>query len=120
MLTNSETAHRNGTAIASPRADVYEADDAYVVSLDMPGVLRDAIHVTVENSTLAVHAVGPSPVADDSTSRLDEIKRTEFRRSFNLGKDVDVERIEAQYHQGVLTIRIHKNESAKPRTIQIQ
>lgn len=132
----------------SPRVDVREEQERYVLEADMPGLSQDEIEVKVENNVLTFSSIDPESRREDSarneaaeeqrdesaegrsTSRseksdgrgqylLKERIRPSYSRSFSLPKDADPAQIEAHYSGGVLTLTIKKAEEAKPRNIKI-
>ena len=104
----------------SPRADVAEADDAYFLTLDLPGIDRDALDVTFDDGTLKISGERQH-TAERTGARAHRVERAHgrFFRSFVLGTDVDPEAIEATYDDGVLSVRIGKSEARQPRRIEI-
>lgn len=105
----------------APRADVVETNDAYHLSMDLPGVSPDAVDVQFADGTLRVS--GRREVqSEHKDGRFHRVERSygEFFRSFRLGSDIDPERVEASFRDGVLTIEVPKSEARKPRQIQIR
>lgn len=112
---------RRETAVWSPRADIAEAEDAYFISVDLPGVLKDDVEVTVDNNVLKIS--GQREIdRENGSDKYTRIERAygRFFRSFNLGKEIAPGRIEAKHKNGVLTIRLPKTEESKPRQIEIR
>jgi HSP20 family protein len=101
-----------------PPVTVYEADDHVVVELEMPGVEKDKIDVTVDRDELTV--VGWRKGDEETGEYLHRERPTGcFRRSFVLGEDIDASRIAAAYENGVLKLTLAKAEAAKPKRITI-
>ena len=108
------------TELWSPRADVVETEDAYELSLDLPGVGRDALDITLEDGTLKIS--GERAVdARHQDGRFHRVERRygRFFRSFTLGSDLDPDAVEASYDDGVLHVTVGKSERAQPRRIAI-
>jgi len=107
-------------AVWAPRADVSETDDAYVLALDLPGIDRDTLDVTLDDGTLKISG-DRRQVSEQSDGRLHRVERAHgrFFRSFTLGNDLDAEAIEASYDDGVLTVRVGKSEAVQPRRIPV-
>ncbi|MET9437137.1 Hsp20/alpha crystallin family protein [Streptomyces sp. NPDC006551] len=100
--------------------DAYREGDEYVIALDIPGVSADAIDVDVERNMLTVSAERrPSRKTDDVEMELSERPLGVFSRQVMLADTLDVERIDADYDAGVLTLRIPISERAKARRIPI-
>ena len=104
----------------SPRADVVETNEAYLLSLDLPGIDRDTLDVTLDDGTLKISGQRrhETEVKDGKMHRV-ERAYGRFFRSFSLGSDLDPEAIEASYDDGVLTVRVGKSEARQPRRIPI-
>ncbi len=113
-------------ALGSPRLgsggaplDVYRRGEDVWIHVDLPGVAADSIDIDVERNVLTVTAERKwMPVEDDQVYRS-ERKQGTFRRQLQLGQGLDTEAIEADYHDGVLTLRVPVAERAKPRKITV-
>lgn len=113
-------------ALANPRhgsggapLDVYRRGEDVWVHVDLPGVAADSIDLDVERNVLTVTAERKwMPVDGDQVYRS-ERKQGTFRRQLHLGQGLDTESIEADYHDGVLTLRVPVAEKAKPRKITV-
>lgn len=104
----------------SPSTDVYETPDAFVLMLDLPGVAKDAIAVTMEDGTMTVRArIEPHHPAAAKVL-FKELRGTTYYRVFNLGDGVDRTNVDAHYDLGTLTIKLFKKEETKPREIRIK
>lgn len=99
--------------------DAYEREGAFWVHLDLPGVDPDSIDLSVEQNALTVHAERPAPGVSQAEMVVAERPHGVFRRQLFLGETLDVERIEAGYDAGVLTVKIPVAEEAKPRRIEV-
>ena len=101
--------------------DVVRRDDDVVVSASIPGVDPDAIKVTVENGTLTISgSSGQEQESEKSGYLLRERRSGSFFRSIRLPDEVDGEKAESEYRNGVLTITLPKEESSKARTIDVK
>ncbi len=103
----------------SPRVDIQESEENFVVRADIPGLERDDISVSVENRILTLKGERRQEKTDDRENRLLERAYGQFKRSFRLPSKVENEKIEADYKNGVLTITIPKAKEAVPRKIKI-
>ncbi|HIG75969.1 MAG TPA: Hsp20/alpha crystallin family protein [Bacteroidetes bacterium] len=108
-------------SVWAPRTDIAETDDAYLLTLDLPGIPRDALDVTFEDGTLKVSGERQS-VRETQEGRYHRVERSagRFFRSFALGSDVDADGIDAELADGVLTLRVPKAETAQPRRIDVR
>jgi HSP20 family protein len=99
--------------------DAYRRGDQFVIDLDLPGVDPDAIELTVEQNVLTIKAERRfEPDAGDEFIITERPQGT-FTRQLLLGESLDTDRLEADYDQGVLTVRIPVAEAAKPRRVEI-
>ena len=101
----------------SPAVDIYETDTALVMILDMPGVYKDEIKVHIDKGIITI--TGSAKIPRKGDFRYLEFRPSNFKRSFELGSEIDQEKIQADYNQGVLTINMPKQEEAKQKEITI-
>lgn len=102
----------------APRVDVYEDTESFTIQAEMPGVDREHTQIEVHDGTLTLR--GTRTVANGSSNiHVSERARGEFRRTFALGKRLDIEKVQAQMNDGVLTIRLPKSERLQRKTISI-
>lgn len=99
----------------SPAVDVYEAEDALVMLLDMPGVSKEDIKVHIDKGIIRI--TGTAKIPHKGDFRYLEFRPNYYKRSFELGAEVNQEKIQADYKQGVLTLHMPKLERAKNREI---
>ncbi len=108
--------------VARPAAmpmDAYQTDGSFVVHFDLPGVDPDAVELNVERNVLTVRAERAAPDAGDADLLVAERPHGVFSRQLFLDDSLDLEKIDAHYEAGVLTLRIPVAEQAKPRRIEI-
>ena len=105
----------------TPRMDIHEADDKFVITLDLPGVKPEDVHIDMNEDDLVIHGSRESNVEthDDRYSRV-ERWFGEFRRSVRLPRSVDREQISADYNDGVLSVWLPKSKTAATRKIEIR
>jgi HSP20 family protein len=112
----------SGTATAwAPALDISERKDAYLVTVELPGVEADDLEITMEDGLLTIQ--GERHFAHDSSEQ--QFHRVErrygaFRRSITLPAQVQAEQIEASFDNGVLQIVVPKMEEATPKRIQVR
>ena len=100
--------------------DAYRHGDEFVVEFDLPGVDPAGIELSVERNVLTVRAERRPSLRDESVEmQVSERPLGVYSRQLFLGESLDTERVHADYHAGVLTLRIPVAEKAKPRTIAI-
>ena len=99
--------------------DAWREGDRFVIEFDLPGVNTDSIDLDVERNVLTVRAERVARNGDWEPL-ASERPRGAFSRQLVLGDNLDLDRIEAAYHDGVLRLRVPVAEQAKPRKIEIQ
>jgi HSP20 family protein len=99
--------------------DAYRQDEWFYVHFDLPGVDPDAVELTVEQNVLTVKASRRGVEAQNAEYVVAERPQGEFTRQLFLGETLNSEKLEADYEDGVLTIRIPVAEQAKPRRVSI-
>lgn len=113
------SALRPGPSSAAVPLDLYRQDETYVAAIDLPGVDADSIDVDVEDRTLTIRAERRAAEADDIQWLARERSTGTFARQLTLGAGLALDKITADYADGVLTLRIPVAEEAKPRKIQV-
>ena len=109
------------TSSSAPAVDVYEDDDAFHVRVDLPGMKRDEIDITLDNNTLTISG----EKKNESETKNENVYRAEryygkFFRSIDLPTAVNADKIDAKYKDGVLEIAVPKSEEARPKQIKIE
>ena len=110
----------DGGLLRSPDTEVVETEDAIFVMMEMPGVRRDDLDIGLESNILTVRATKGTERMENARYHLSERRYGTFSRSFVLPRQVDAERIEAQYTDGVLRIVVPKTEQARRRRIEVR
>jgi HSP20 family protein len=101
-----------------PEVNIRETKDGYVLEADMPGVNKDGLDITLEDTTLTI--IGRREKADVDTEAIyRESPTADYRRVFELDPAIDPARIDAKLEHGVLTVLLPKSERAKPRKIAV-
>jgi HSP20 family protein len=121
---NQELWSQASGAAASPARmpmDAVRRGDQVEISFELPGVDTESIDVEVENSVLTVTA---ERRAETERREGEEILVRERRvgrytRQLSLGDNLDADRLEARYHDGVLTVTVPVAEQAKPRKVEV-
>lgn len=111
-----------GTAAGSqsyaPAADVRVNDQELVVHLDVPGIKKEHLAVTLENGVLTIHGERPYEHGEKDRVLLGRSYGA-FSKSFRLPEGLDPDRLSADLQDGVLSIRVPRHERARPRRIEI-
>jgi len=102
-----------------PATDIYETDDALTVVMEIPGVDRQHVNVSLENSTLRIEARIDPANYEGMEPLYTEYGVGNYARSFELSNKVDRDRISAEVADGVLTLTLPKVKETQPRSIPI-
>jgi HSP20 family protein len=104
-----------------PAVDVYEDAQKLVLKLEVPGIRKEDLDIRVEGRTLSVKGERRFE-AEEKEENFHRIERRfgSFVRSFTLPNTVDVDNIEAQATDGVLSISLNKKPEAKPKQIEVR
>lgn len=102
----------------TPRVDIYETRDEVVLQCDMPGTKAADFDLQFERGELALHG-RVAPRHTGAAFLTQEYGVGDFYRNFTIAPEIDSERIAAEYRDGVLTIHLPKQETAKPRQIKV-
>ncbi len=101
-----------------PRVNLRQDNDGYTLEVEMPGVSKDGVEVTVEEGRLTLTGRRKSVETPDRAVYR-ERSNAEYRRVFDLDPSIDSDKISAQIEQGLLTVRLLKSEALKPRRITV-
>jgi HSP20 family protein len=114
---------RSGSSTARPLSgmpmDAYRVGDNFVAHFDLPGVDPGSIDLSVEGNTLTVTAERSVPQLENAEWTIAERPYGSYTRQLVLGRSLDTDRLEASYHDGVLTLSIPVAEKARARKIQV-
>lgn len=115
-----DVANRNGAAW-HPKVDVAQNENEFVLHAELPGMKREDIKVSLEDGVLTLSGERKTEDTTESQSYFHR-ERTygQFRRSFQMGKDVQADKISAVYKDGILTVTLPKAEEVKPREIEVE
>lgn len=102
-----------------PEADIYETGDALMVLMEMPGVYKDNVDISVEDDVLRVQGRIDFSKYEGMDPVYTEYNVGNFARSFSLSREINQDKIDAEMKDGVLSVTLPKVEKAKPRTIRI-
>ena len=115
----SEATRRDGHArYFQPATDVIETADAVLLKLDMPGVAKENVDLTIDKDMLTIIGKADPEQAGEAVYR--ETHVGDYQRQFSLTADLDPGNITAKMNHGVLTVQIGKAERAKPRKVKIE
>lgn len=105
----------------SPLVDITEDDKEYLIKAELPEVKKEDVKVTVENGVLTVTGERKFE-KEEKGKKYHRVERAygNFVRSFTLPDDADANKVNAEFKDGVLKVRVTKSESAKPKQIEVK
>jgi HSP20 family protein len=105
----------------APSVDLREEEGRYVLEAELPGLSEKDIEVKVDDDLLTISSAKEEKKEEKKNGYImRERRNTSFKRSFVLPKDVDREKIEASFKNGLLKLEFHKTEQAKSRKIDVK
>jgi HSP20 family protein len=105
----------------TPPVDIYETDDALILTVDLPDVPKDEVSLEIHQNILMLRGERkPEAAVQENRYHRTERAYGPFQRSFVLPTVVDQEHVQASYHDGILELRLPKSEAAKPKRMAIQ
>jgi HSP20 family protein len=102
----------------APVSSVIEDGDGYMLQVEMPGVNKEGLEISVENNELTILGRRSLPTIDGTLIHR-ESRQENFRRTFELDPSIDPGKISAKIEQGVVTLTLPKAEQVKPRKITV-
>ncbi|MGM0423579.1 MAG: Hsp20/alpha crystallin family protein [Thermodesulfobacteriota bacterium] len=118
----NEVARQQGQGFPQvrPAADILQKDDSYYILIDMPGVSKDKLDISVDENVLSVQAdTAYQPQGQESLIE-NEFGNVQYVRKFTLSDNVDKENIQANLKNGLLRLHLPKSPETKPKRIEIQ
>lgn len=104
----------------APHIDIAETDVGYQVTVDLPGMKTDDFNIEFKEGQLWITGERRTETEEkEKTYHRVERRHGQFRRVISLGTDVDVDKVEATYRDGVLTVSVPKVPSVQPRRISV-
>lgn len=104
-----------------PAVDITETDDAYVLEAELPGYKQEDVKVSIEKHVLKLSSSKESKKEEKDKKRLVSERCYQcFERSFTLPEDVNEEKIEGEFTDGILRLTLPKMEVAKPKAIEVK
>jgi len=103
-----------------PLVDILSRAEEIIVRADMPGVAPDGIDVRFENGILILSGKVGASGEESADELIREFPRADYYREFSVGEGIQQDQITAEYDSGVLTLRLPKSASTRPRRIEVQ
>jgi len=108
-----------GGRFIRPLVDIVETSENYLIYVDMPGVKKEDITIQLEAEDLVLDGVVNRDYWKEGKLICNECFYTRYHRDFLVGYDIDRSKIQGEFNNGVLTIKLQKQEEAKPKEIKI-
>jgi HSP20 family protein len=102
----------------APAASVTEIGDGYTLEIEMPGVKKDGLEISVENNELTIIGRRSLPTVEGTLIHR-ESRPENFRRAFEIDPSIDANKISAKIDRGLVTLTLPKAEHVKPRKITV-
>jgi HSP20 family protein len=118
-VTKSSSNAPRGQGYITPSVDVVEEAGGITLYADLPGVPKDKLALQVEADVLTIDAEVVLTVPQELKAIHTEVSAPRFRRAFALSKELDVEKVSAEFQQGVLKLHIPKAAQAQPKKINV-
>lgn len=104
-----------------PTCNISETDDSWMVTVDLPGMKKDDIHVEIRQGELWISGERKELSEDnDKTYHRMESRYGRFQRGIRLGEDLDTDQVDAEYRDGVLRISVPKTEASRTKHVQVK
>jgi len=116
---NGQTATRRETEkFMTPPASIRETADGYTLELEMPGVNKDGLEISIEKNELSIVGRRSAPTPQGTLLHR-ESRPHNYRRTFEIDPSIETGKIAARISQGVVTLTLPKAEEVKPRKIAV-
>ena len=105
----------------APAMDIAENDDHFVITMELAGANKDDVTVEAHENVLTIRGEKRSERTEENEQRRYVERRFgSFSRSFTLPANADADAVDANFTDGVLTVKVAKREEAKPKTIAVK
>jgi HSP20 family protein len=118
LVRENRNANPQREQFVMPAASVVEDGDVYLLKVEMPGVNKEGLEISVENNELTILGRRSLPAIEGALIHR-ESRPENFRRAFELDPSIDTAKVSARIEQGILTLTLPKAEQVKPRKITV-
>src|ERR1044071_3147269 len=115
---NRESDRGQADQFVTPPASVTEIGDGYMLEIEMPGVKKDGLEISVESNELTIVGRRSLPAVEGTVIHR-ESRPENFRRMFEIDPSIDANQISAKIDHGLVTLTLLKAEHVKPRKITV-
>jgi len=119
LFTPSWLWQSSGKPDGYPVVNIYETPEEYIVVSEVPGAKKDKFDLSMTAGNLVIRGEFAEHEEEGSLLRS-ERPRGAFNRVISLSDKVDPKRVDANYMNGILTVRVAKSQEAKPRQIEVK
>lgn len=112
--------NNGGSAYFSPLCNLAETQNHYDISIDLPGVVLDDVDVELKKGELWITGERKFEELSEGQWHRYECPRGRFQRIIRLSAEVDMDKVDAEFRDGVLHVMVPKAEAAKPKRIRIR
>lgn len=102
-----------------PRTNLYDKGDYFTIRAEVPGFSKDALNIKIQGNYLELSGKRDSDVPEGYSIHRSERGTLSFSRSMTLPSEVDSSKVDATLKNGVLTLKLPKAETAKPKLITV-
>jgi len=102
----------------APPSRVIESGDGYTLEVEMPGVNKEGLDISIENNELTITGRRSLPIVEGTLTHR-ESRPENFQRTFELDPSIDRDKISARIEQGLAMLTLPKAEQVKPRKIAV-
>lgn len=120
QVTRNEAENTRREAALMPPVDVIEDAGGITLYADLPGVPKEKLNLQVEADSLTIEGEMGLAMPEGMAASHAEVSLPRYRRVFTLSKELDSEKVSAEFKHGVLKLRIPKAEHAQPRKIEVK
>jgi len=114
-----DDAYKSDEYIIVPSVDIYETDNDFVITAEMPGVDKDGVDITLDNNELEINGKINGNLPDSENLKYAEFRLYNYYRKFNVGDSINSTALKAGLDNGILTVTLPKKEEVKPRKIEV-
>lgn len=113
------------TSSKIPPVDITETDKAYILEAELPGYKQEDVKVNIEKHVLRLSSAKQTTKEekdpkDEKKLLICERRSQSFERAFSLPEDVDEDKIEGEFANGVLTVTLPKKKVVQPKSIEVK
>jgi len=121
FFRTSDRSEDSSLTVWTPAVDITEHDDDFAVKVELPGINKDDVKITLDSNILTLRG----EKKQEKETKKENYHRVErsygsFQRSFTLPANVKSDKIDASYKDGILTINLPKAEEAKPKQVEVK